>query len=142
MTVGKILAPLFLAAALAGCAKPPYCCQEPPPPKAPEEAKVLFEAMQALEKHAQAAGLDEHGLQIALMDAFDAANRNPKCHETAALTAVQFYIGDKWIPSSDAFHGKVMKLLAGFCADGKNTPEAAKAGYESITPLVLNLGSH
>lgn len=142
MTVRGILASLFLAATLAGCAKPPYCCQEPPP-KAPEEAKTLFEAMRTLEKRAQKAGLDEYGLQIALMDAFDAANRKPECHKTAAVIAVRFSIGDKWIPSPDAFHGKFMKLLAGLCIGGKSDAETAKAGYESITPLVLKLvGSH
>lgn len=141
MTVGKTLAPLFLAAAmLAGCAKPPYCCQEPPPPEPTKEAQALFNAMRDLANRAQAAGVDSYRLELAIMEAFNAANKDePSCDKTAIEIAVRFYAGDEYTPTAGVFHGKAEKLLAGYCDKDKLQPEEINAGYRHAISVVQNL---
>lgn len=141
MTVGKTFVPLFLVAALAGCAKPPSRFRAEPLFSEPtKDALALFDAMQALKERAQAAGIDSYRLELSIMDAFDAASEAaPSCGKTAIATAVRFYIGDKRVSTAGVLHEKVEKFVTSYCGGDKKHVGVPGSGYAYAIPVVQRL---
>ncbi len=89
MRHAKPLTSVFLTAALiSGCAThpPDFCCRPEALPAPDQETTALFNAMQALTDRAKTANIPVFDLELAIIDAFDAATA-PPTPAPAATTA-------------------------------------------------------